>query len=259
MSAPKSFDDPLNTSTEYKTLINEIKATIIKTDNLFKDIQETTHPDVGTYSSSLSNYKLNISPNTTTDEARQKIWDFINKKYEENTKLRTYFFNELRKVEDQISILEKEKDEFKKSIKNKNTQYSTSHRTVNQNKYEISKLQYYQFMYKVLLFIQILIIFILTLFIFGLINKPISIVFSLLLLIGATGFVIYYVFFTNISRSKMDWNKVEHNSEGSLVSGSNGGNGGSSSSSSVNKFQLPDDEKRKAVDKSIEEIIAKGQ
>ena len=83
----------------------EIKTTIDKNDNLFKLIQKANYPNAGTYSSDLLNYKIDTQV-TDLKKAREQIWDFLTKKYEENSNLRTYYFTEIRKVDNHIKDLE---------------------------------------------------------------------------------------------------------------------------------------------------------
>ena len=96
-----SATDP---SADYKSLIREIQSTIDKNDSLFKQIQLTNYPNAGSYSSDLLDYKINTQVADLT-KTRIQIWDFLNKKYNENTNLRAYYFDEIRKADNHISDL----------------------------------------------------------------------------------------------------------------------------------------------------------
>ena len=91
-------------SSDYQSLMSEIKITIDKNDTLFKQIQQSNYPNAGSYTSDLLNYKIDTQVTDLT-KARQQIWDFLNKKYAENTKLRTYYFDEIRKADEHIQDL----------------------------------------------------------------------------------------------------------------------------------------------------------
>ena len=98
MSSPSPTNmNEMNESQDYRSLMFEIKTTIDKNDNLFKLIQKANYPNAGTYSSDLLNYKIDTQVNDLK-KAREQIWDFLKKKYEENSNLRTYYFTEIRKV-----------------------------------------------------------------------------------------------------------------------------------------------------------------
>ena len=84
----------MSNSPDYQTLMNSIKTSIDKNDNLFKVIQKSNYPDAEKYSSELLNYKINTQITDLT-KARTDIWTFLTKKYNENSKLRIFYFNEI--------------------------------------------------------------------------------------------------------------------------------------------------------------------
>ena len=105
---------PLNAatgSTDYQNLLTEIKNTIDKNDRLFQQIQKVNYPNAGNYASDLLNYKIDTQVSDLT-QARKTIWDFVNRKYQENTKLRSFYFDEIRKADKHISDLTKQQQEF---------------------------------------------------------------------------------------------------------------------------------------------------
>ena len=137
-------------SSDYQTLLFEIKTTINKNDNLFKQIQQSNYPNAGSYSSDLLNYKIDTQVTDLT-KARQEIWDFLNKKYAENTKLRTYYFTELQKADTHILDLTSQQQDMIDSIQEKTTQSNTAIEFIKNEKYNYNKIEYYLFLYKVLL------------------------------------------------------------------------------------------------------------
>jgi len=196
-------------SADYQTLMNEIKTTINKNDLLFKQIQQSNYPNAGSYSSDLLNYKIDAQVTDLT-KTRQQIWDFLNKKYNENTKLRTYFFDEIRKADEHIDDLTNQQQELIDSIQEKTIKSNTSNESIKSEKYNYNKMQYYIFLYKVLLFVEIAILAVITLCITGIIPKATCLVITIIILISTVAFVAYYVFFVNIGRSMFSWSKFEH-------------------------------------------------
>lgn len=196
-------------SPDYQTLMRDIKESINRNEQLFTTIQESNYPNAGTYKSDLLNYKIDEQVTDLT-RARTQIWDFLTKKYEENTKLRTYFFSEIRKLETNIKDLEKEKQDVLDSIESYNIKTNTAIKNVKTGKYVYNKMEYYLFLYKVLVFIQIAILLVITLCILGMIPKTTCLVITIIILIATVAFVAYYVFFVNLGRNKFVWSKFEH-------------------------------------------------
>ena len=91
----------LTQNSDYQKLIGEIQDTISKNDQLFKQIQESNYPNAGSYQSDLINYKIDTQIKDLT-QTRHQIWDFINKKYKENTNLKRFYFDENRKADEFI-------------------------------------------------------------------------------------------------------------------------------------------------------------
>jgi len=194
---------------DYQALLVEIQNTINKNDTLFKQIQTTNYPNAGSYSSDLLNYKINKQVTDLT-QARTQIWDFLNKKYNENTNLRTYYFDEIRKADNYISDLTTQKNDLIDSIQSKQIMTNTSEESIKQQKFFYNKMEYYLFLYKVLVLLQIVILAVITLCILGILPRTTCLVITLIILIATAAFVGYYVFMVNIGRSMFSWTKFEH-------------------------------------------------
>lgn len=199
-------------SGNYEILINEIKQTIDKNDRLFQQIQQANYPNAGQYTSDLLNYKIDTQVSDLT-KTRQTIWDFLNKKYQENTKLRGYYFDELRKADEHIAQLTKQKNDYINSIQSKQTETSTAAESIRHQKYEFEKKQYYLFLYKLLVLIQIIILAIIALCITNIIPMSTTLIIIIIILIATLGFVGYYVFYVNVGRNKFSWPKVDYNND----------------------------------------------
>jgi hypothetical protein len=201
-----------STAGNYEILLNEIKQTIDKNDRLFQQIQQANYPNAGQYTSDLLNYKIDTQVSDLT-KTRQTIWDFLNKKYQENTKLRSYYFDEIRKADEHISQLTKQKNDYINSIQRKQTETSTAAESIRHQKYEFEKKQYYLFLYKLLVLVQIIILAVITLCITNIIPISTALVIIVIILIATLGFVGYYVFYVNVGRNKFSWPKVDHTND----------------------------------------------
>ena len=73
-----------------------------------------------------------------------------------------------------------------------------------------NRMEYYLFLYKILVFIQIAILAVITLCITGFLPRTTALIVIIILLIATIAFVAYYVFFVNIGRNKFSWTKFEH-------------------------------------------------
>ena len=203
---------PTNTNPEtsdYQTLINEIKTTIDKNDLLFKQIEQSNYPNAGSYKSDLLNYKIDTQVTDLT-KARQQIWYFLNKKYDENTKLRKYYFDEIRKADEHINSLNMQQRDLLDAIQEKQIKSHTANEFIKNEKYDYNKMEYYLYLYKILIFIQIAILIIIILCILGLIPRSTCLIIIIILLIATAAFVGYYVFFVNVGRSMFSWSRFEH-------------------------------------------------
>ena len=203
---------PLNAatgSTDYQNLLTEIKNTIDKNDRLFQQIQKVNYPNAGNYASDLLNYKIDTQVSDLT-QARKTIWDFVNRKYQENTKLRSFYFDEIRKADKHISDLTKQQQEFIDLIQKKQLQSTTANESIQQQKYMFNKKQYYLFLYKLLIVIQFFILSALVLCLTGIIPRATCLVITVVILLATLAFVGYYVFYVNIGRNSFSWTKFDH-------------------------------------------------
>jgi hypothetical protein len=235
-------------ASDYQVLLSEIKTTIDKNDALFKKIQQSNYPNAGSYTSDLLNYKID---NQVTDltKARQQIWDFLNKKYTENTKLRTYYFDEIRKADGHITDLKSQEQDLIDSIQEKQIKTSTASESIKNEKYNYNKTEYYLYLYKVLIFVQIAILAVITLCITGIIPRATCLIITVIFLLATAAFVGYYVFFVNIGRSAFSWSKFEHDNNLAVTGGQ------CSDSSSVSDS----DKKKAAANAAVLALIKQNQ
>ena len=240
---PKANSSSSGEISDYQLLMSEIKTTIDKNDALFKQIQQSNYPNAGSYTSDLLNYKIDTKITDLTS-ARQQIWDFLNKKYTENTKLRSYYFNEIRKADEHITDLDAQQQELINDIQEKQLKSSTANESIKNEKYTYNKMEYYLFLYKVLIFVQIAILAVITLCITGIIPRATCLIITVIFLIATVAFVGYYVFFINIGRSMFSWAKFEHDNSIAIKD--------SQCSDSVSES----DKKKAAVDSVVNNLIS---
>ena len=206
---------PSGPLSDYQVLLADIKLSIASNDANFKFVQKTNYPDASQYSSALLDYKIDTQI-IDLIKAREEVWNFLTQKYEENSKLRIFYFNEVRKIDNYINELGKEKQELLETIESYNIKANTSINIIKTEKYKFNKMGYYLFLYKVLVFIQIAILALITLCITNIIPKSTCLVIIVIILVATLAFVGYYVFFVNIGRNQFSWTKFEHNNNVSL-------------------------------------------
>lgn len=205
-------------SSDYQLLLTEIKNTIDKNDQLFRQIQKSNYPNAGNYTSDLMNYKIDTKITDLTD-ARNTVWDFINKKYIENTNLRGYYFDEIRKVDQHINDLNNQQQELIDLIEKKRLLTTTANEKIKQQKYIFDKKQYYLFLYKFLIVMQCFITIILLLCFMQFIPKATCLITIIIILLSILAFVGYYVFYVNIGRNAFNWYKFDFSTDVKSVSG----------------------------------------
>jgi len=224
---------------DYQILLNDIKQSIANNDANFKLLQKTNYPDASVYESDFLNYKIDTQIEDLI-KARDEVWNFLTQKYDENSKIRIFYFNEVRKIDKYITELGKEKSELLEKIEGYNIKANTSINVIKTEKYNFNKMGYYLFLYKILVFIQIAMLAIITLCILEIIPKATGLIIIIIILIATLAFVGYYVFFVNIGRNQFSWAKFNHDNNVNLKSN-----------------QCSDDNQVSAADKAKAEADAK--
>lgn len=195
---------------DYQQLANEIQQTIDRHNNTFKLIKSSQYSDSNSYESAFKDYKLNKEVEDVETQ-RKEIWEVLTKKYNENTKMRKYFYDEMKNVDLQLLKQEDSMEELlnmNQTLMNKNNTLASN---LKHDKYSIQKNDYYMFMYKVLIFLQLISVVLLVLSIMGVIKKNSSLIIVFILLIAAIIFMVYYIYIANLDRNKFSWNKYDTN------------------------------------------------
>jgi len=235
-------------NSSYQNLTNEIKNTVADNERLFREMRAATYDGSGNYESDLKNYKINKEV-TNVNEARTQIWDVLDKKYNDNTKLRKFYFDELVQ---QNTQLEKQYEQLNKLVSEVNdlkTTNTTLERKIKKDKYDVNKSLYYEFMYKVLIFIQLVCVVFLLLGITKKLPKYTVLVVVFILLVGCLGFMFYYAFIGTAGKDQFTWDKMR--ARDITSSGF-----GSSSNCPKPQKKKKKSEQEERLDEEIKEIIA---
>ena len=195
---------------DYENLVKEIKNTIDKNNQLFQQIQKSNYPNAGSYQSDLINYKIDVKVNDLKN-TRQEIWDFINKKYNENTKLKKFYFDEIRKADEFLKIQINDLQELQKQYTISESNDSSANEKIKQDKFIFLRTQYYNKLYITLFIIQIILLIILFLGYLEILPVITSLVICLIIVIFTLLYIGYFVLYKNLGRSKRSWDKKEHN------------------------------------------------
>jgi lipopolysaccharide export LptBFGC system permease protein LptF len=233
---------------EYQTLINEIEQTVSNNDRLFQEMKSAQYDQNKNYESDLKNYKINKEI-STVEESRREIWDVLGKKYNDNTKLRQFYFDELVNLDKQLKKQYEQLNELVEEVKGMETVNSTLHRKIKKDKYDMNKYIYYSFMYKVLVLIQLICVVVLTLSIMGFVPQYTALVIIFIMLIGCLVFMVYYAFIANADMDKFSWDRYAARD----INRSGYGNNGCSSTSKKKKGKSDEEIK---LEEEVKDIIS---
>ena len=211
--------DELTMEKDYEQLANEIQQTIDRHNNTFKLIKSTQYSDSNSYESAFKDYKLNKEVEDV-EVQRKEIWEILTKKYNENTKMRNFFYQEMKNIDLQLMKQESTIDELLGSFQKLKQNNDTLATDLKNGKYNIQKNDYYMFMYKVLLFVQLVAIVLLIISVMGLIKKNTCLIIVFILLIATVIFMLYYIYIANLDRNKFSWNKYDLNDNSISTGGS---------------------------------------
>lgn len=194
-------------NSSYQNLTNEIKNTVDDNERLFREMRSATYDGSRSYESDLKDYKINKEI-TNVNEARTQIWDVLGKKYDDNTKLRKFYFDELVQQNTQLEKQYLQLNKLVAEVTDLKTTNTTLERKIKKDKYDINKSLYYEFMYKVLIFIQLASVIFLLLGITKKLPKYTALVIVFILLVACLGFIFYYAFIGNTGRDQFTWDKL---------------------------------------------------
>ena len=198
------LDNEINSS--YETIISEIQATIENNDKMFQDLQRLRYDPAKDYVTDLKNYRINREITDVT-ETRNELWDVLDKKYKDNTRLRKFYFDEIVHLDMQLKKQFLELTELIDKVSQYKTGNSTIDRAVDSHKYNINYYYYYQFMYRVLLLVQAIIFVLLILGYLKKIPMNTLLVIIFVISIACLVFMLHYSFYKNLDRDKFYFDK----------------------------------------------------
>lgn len=199
-----SLDNEINSS--YETIISEIQATIENNDKMFQDLQKLRYDPAKDYVTDLKNYRIDKEITDVT-ETRNEIWDVLDKKYKDNTRLRKFYFDEIVNLDIQLKKQYLELTDLIDKVSEHKTKNSTIDRSVDAHKYNINYYYYYKFMYNVLLLVQSIVFILLILGYLKKIPMNTLLVVIFIISIGCLIFMLYYSFYKNLDRDKFYFDK----------------------------------------------------
>jgi cation transport ATPase len=188
---------------EYQKLTDTIKNTIKKQDELYRNLQSESS---ATFITDSNKYKLDSAVGNLADQ-RNKIWNYLQNKYEENTKLRKYYFDKTSKNKKTLDTQKKEIAFLENKLEIAGTDAETAQRNVKREIYEQKKYEYYIYLYRIILASLFAILITNALVMINMIDIWIGYIVSLCIVVVMLLYVVYYVYFNNINRDKFDWDK----------------------------------------------------
>ena len=239
--------DELTMEKDYEQLANEIQQTIDRHNNTFKLIKSTQYSDSNSYESAFKDYKLNKEVDDVESQ-RKEIWEVLTKKYNENTKMRNFFYQEMKNIDLQLMKQESTLEELLGNYQKLKQNNDTLATDLKHGKYNMQKNDYYMFMYKVLLFVQLVSIVLLIISVMGFINKNTCLIIVFILFIATIIFMLYYIYIANLDRNKFSWTKYDLNDN--LIS--SGGRGQCNSNLSKPKKKT---ERDQLIDERVNQIV----
>lgn len=206
--------------TSYNTLATEIQQTInnneqiytngiitMDTNNGFNGSGITAGSNVNkSFVNTLSN--INIStPVQDISGSQTTIWDYFNKQYNEHTRLRKLYFEQIKKSTDYLNELLTEKSELENAITDFDNKNNSTINMIKHDKYIIhASLNEYKF-FKYLIIIELLIILFIGIGVFDLLPKNTCLVFIVILLLLCGGIWYKFMIYDNSNRNKFIWEK----------------------------------------------------
>jgi hypothetical protein len=198
----------LTMENDYRNLAIEIQQTIDRHNNSFKQLKSSQYSDSRSYESAFNNYKISKEVEDVEDK-RQEIWNILTKKYNENTKMRKFFYDEIKNVDIQLHHQQKELDELMGNYHKLKTQSDKLASQLKNGKYNMHKNDYYVFMYKVLLVVQSVVILLIILSMNGMMSKNTVLILVFIAFIACLIFMVYYIYIANLDRNKFSWTKFD--------------------------------------------------
>jgi lipopolysaccharide export LptBFGC system permease protein LptF len=193
---------------QYNKLNDSIKITIRENNKGYANIQSI---DNEYYANNKKKFMINEKI-TNLVEHRNNIWNFLNDKYTDNTKLRKNLYkraeNLIRQKDENIKEIEFLEDK----LRDMKTNATTTKRNFQSEKYQKQRYEYYSKLHQMVISSFVCCLVILSIAYIGLISTKSAFIITAIIILSIICYVIYYVYILNINRHHMEWDKINHNS-----------------------------------------------
>jgi hypothetical protein len=140
-------------------------------------------------------------------EKYEALKEYFIKNYNENTKMRNYYFKEIDKINVQLNDQELELAELAEKYQGLTTDASTDYRRLKDEKYKLSMQDYYYHLFVVCTLTQLLVFVIVALVINKVVPKLTGLVILIISIILLGIYVVYYVYFKTEQRDPVVFDK----------------------------------------------------
>lgn len=221
------------TQAELFKIQSEINSYVAQKEELYKLLKDSQTA----YDIDLKNigYSFESVSNLTPTQRKAKnlekygaLKEYFTKNYNENTKMRNYYFKEIDKLNIELADQEGELAELAEKYQGLTTDASTDYRRLKDEKYKLSQQEYYYHLFVVCTLVQLLIFVIIALVINKSIPKLTGLVVLIIGIVLLAVYIIYYVYFKSAQRDPIVFDKYRYpiKSETVLKSKSGGEKGG---------------------------------
>lgn len=200
---------------ELYKLQSEINTYVAQKEELYKLLKDTqTGYDIDT--SSLG-YQFKPASNLSAQAKQtenlakyQALKAYFVKNYNENTKMRNYYFKEIDKLNIVLNEQSGEMRELATAYDSLTTQASTDYRRLKNEKYMLAEQDYYYHLYLVCGIAQLIVLIVLGLAWNETIPKLTGLMIMVITLFGLTIYIVYYVFFKSDERDPVTFDKFRY-------------------------------------------------
>jgi len=188
----------------YDQMTANIRKTIDDQNNIYNAIQQAND---SSFSSNRKTYQIQQGV-TDVKSQRDEIWQFLQDKYDENTKLRNFLFQKDLSNKVELDSQTKELDYLRNELNRSQTNFDTSARNIQNEMYNHNRYEYFFKLYHILFTTQIFIIIILLLVYYDIIPQFIGLLLVLGVLFIICLYIVYYVYYNNNNRNSFEWDNT---------------------------------------------------
>lgn len=200
------------TQAELFKIQSEINTYVAQKEELYKLLKESQTA----YDIDLKNigYSFESISNLTPTQKKAKnlekysaLKEYFSKNYNENTKMRNYYFTEIDKLNIQLTEQEAELAELAEKYQGLTTNATTDYRRLKGEKYKLAQQDYYYHLFVVCTLVQLLIFVVIALVINKSIPKLTGLVILVIGIALLTVYIVYYVYFKSAQRDPVIFDK----------------------------------------------------